>query len=275
MHDAAPAGGGCFGETAKLNSSLGALFLKRVPREQFPWLEAESRGLAELALTNSVQVPTVVALVRSEHEACLLLTHLDLKPLCATSGRALGRQLAELHRRRAASFGWQHDNFIGASRQSNRNCTDWIGFFSDQRIRFQLDLAAGQPGWSNADDAAVRGLLDRLGTLFADYDPAASLLHGDLWSGNAGALADGSPVIFDPAVYYGDREADLAMCALFGGFPPEFFAAYRAAWPLEPGYVERRDLYQLYHVLNHFNLFGGAYAAQARELTQRLGNTLR
>ncbi len=118
------------------------------------------------------------------------------------------------------------------------------------------------------------GLLQRLPALFLDYQPVASLLHGDFWGGNAGALPDGTPVIFDPAVHYGDRETDIAMAELFGGFPDSFYAAYREAWPLDSGYELRKPLYNLYHVLNHFNLFGTGYLGQARRMIDKLRSEL-
>jgi fructosamine-3-kinase len=118
-------------------------------------------------------------------------------------------------------------------------------------------------------------LTEHLGGFFLDYRPAPCLLHGDLWSGNAGMLPDGTPVVFDPAVHRGDREADLAMSELFGGFPEAFYAAYRAAWPLDPGYETRKTLYNLYHVLNHFNMFGAGYLGQARRMIQKLAAELR
>ena len=113
------------------------------------------------------------------------------------------------------------------------------------------------------------GVIERIGGLFVDYQPQPSLLHGDLWSGNA-AMAGDAPALFDPACYYGDRETDIAMAELFGGFPVNFYAAYRAAWPLDPGYESRKPLYNLYHILNHFNLFGSAYLGQAQRMIERL-----
>jgi len=145
---------------------------------------------------------------------------------------------------------------------------DWIAFYRAWRLRPQFELAR--------HNAAPRGLLrqgerllERLEAFFPGYHPMPSLLHGDLWGGNHG-YADGVPVLFDPAVYYGDREVDLAMTELFGGYPADFYAAYREAWPLDPGYRVRKPLYNLYHVLNHFNLFGGGYAAQAEAMVRRL-----
>ena len=179
------------------------------------------------------------------------------------------RALAALHRHTAAGFGWNRDNTIGTTPQQNRWTADWAEFFRDRRIAPQLALAATNGHGLRSQDDGSR-LLDAIPALLAGHVPAASLLHGDLWSGNAARLQGGDPVVFDPAVYYGDREADLAMCSLFGGFGADFFAAYREAWPLPPGHELRRELYNLYHVLNHANLFGGGYVAQAEAMIGRL-----
>jgi fructosamine-3-kinase len=184
--------------------------------------------------------------------------------------QAMARMIAVMHRRSSAAFGWPRDNYIGLSVQRNALLEDWPAFFRDYRLRPQLGRAraSGHPV-----DAAR--LLDGIEAFFAGHRPAPSLLHGDLWSGNAGFLPDGTPVVYDPAVYYGDREADIAMTELFGGFGADFHAAYREAWPLDPGYAQRRDLYNLYHVLNHLNLFGGAYLRQAQAMIGRLEAELR
>jgi fructosamine-3-kinase len=182
----------------------------------------------------------------------------------------LGDQLAALHRATESRFGWHRGNTIGSTPQSNEWHEDWIVFYRERRLRVQIDLAARRMG------APLRQLgetlMERLPEFFQDYRPAPSLLHGDLWSGNVATMREGDPVIFDPAVYYGDREADIAMTELFGGFSADFYAAYRRAWPLDPGYETRKSLYNLYHVLNHFNLFGGGYGMQAQQMMQRLLN---
>ena len=169
----------------------------------------------------------------------------------------------------APRFGWPRDNTIGTTPQVNAWGDDWAEFFRDRRIAPQLALAA-RNGHGGALQRDGERLLAAIPALLAGHAPAPSLLHGDLWSGNAACLATGEPVIFDPAVYYGDREADLAMTELFGGFGADFYAAYRDAWPLPDGYERRRTLYNLYHVLNHLNLFGGGYGAQAETMIARL-----
>jgi fructosamine-3-kinase len=190
-------------------------------------------------------VPRVLAV----EPGVLVLEHLEL----TRDGdyAALGRMLAQLHRAKGERFGWPRDNFIGLGDQPNGWSDDWAEFFLEKRLKPQ------------AAKCGLSGQLPDVRGILAGHRPAPSLLHGDLWSGNTGFTADG-PVIFDPAVYYGDREADLAMTELFGGFPREFYSAYREDFPLDQGYERRKHLYNLYHLLNHLNLFGGQYLQQVR-----------
>jgi fructosamine-3-kinase len=182
---------------------------------------------------------------------------------------ALGEGLAAMHRISRNQYGWSRDNTIGSTPQQNSPTGDWIEFWRVQRLQYQLDLAAHNGAGGRLQSQGDRLLAD-LPALFDNYVPQASLLHGDLWSGNYAYTRAGEPAIFDPAVYYGDREADLAMTELFGGFGSDFYAAYENAWPLDSGYRVRKTLYNLYHILNHFNLFGGGYASQARGMMDSL-----
>jgi protein-ribulosamine 3-kinase len=166
-------------------------------------------------------------------------------------------------------FGFAQNNFIGTTPQPNAWKDNWPDFWREHRLGFQLRLAA-QNGYGGQLQSLGEKLSDALPAFFAGYTPQPSLLHGDLWSGNHAYLQDGTPTIFDPATYYGDRECDIAMTELFGGYPADFYAAYRAAYPLDAGYATRRDLYNLYHILNHANLFGGGYARQAEQMMLRL-----
>jgi fructosamine-3-kinase len=229
---------------------------------------AEAAGLDELRQAQAVRVPAVRGLGVSGASAWLALEWLRLDS-AASADAALGEQLALQHRRTAPVFGWHRDNTIGSTPQVNTRSDRWVEFFRERRLRYQLDLAA-----RNGHDARLQQrlalLLERMSGFFTDYQPVASLLHGDLWGGNWATASDGRPVIFDPAVYYGDREADLAMTRLFGGFGPDFYAAYASAWPPDAGAAERADLYNLYHVLNHLNLFGAGYVSQVRALTETL-----
>jgi fructosamine-3-kinase len=260
-------GASSFNETWRLDLGSAAYFVKVNTAERAAMLEAEAEGLRQLAAAKTVRVPSPIACGVAGAHAHLALEWLDL----GDGGRdaALGRALAALHRSSAPRFGWHRSNTIGATPQDNTWGDDWAAFFRDRRIAPQITLAA-RKGHLGALQRDGERLLAAIPALLADHAPSPSLLHGDLWSGNAARLASGEPVIFDPAVYYGDREADLAMTELFGGFGAEFHAAYREAWPLAAGYDVRRTLYNLYHVLNHLNLFGGGYRAQADAMIARL-----
>ncbi len=254
---------------------MGA-FRKVLPAKQLARLEAEVDSLAALRTTDTVRVPAFVDAGQTATESWLELEYLELAALDRVAGARLGEQLAALHRCFETDdlYGWSRDNFIGATPQSNQSHRNWAGFFAAERLRPQLALA-GQNGMERTLRDKGERIAENLGAFFLDYRPLPSLLHGDLWSGNAGKLPDGIPVIFDPAVYRGDREADLAMAELFGGFPESFYAAYRQAWPLDPGYETRKTLYNLYHVLNHFNMFGAGYLGQARRMIDKLISELR
>jgi fructosamine-3-kinase len=244
-------------------------FIKTGPATALARFQAEADGLAALRATGAVRVPAVIDCEMADGGARLVLEHLDLRPLDRASGAALGSALAELHRTTGPRFGWANDNFIGDSPQENGWRDNWALFFAERRLRPQLRRAAANGLERKLADQGA-SLAERLPAFFLDYQPLPSLLHGDLWSGNAGALADGTPAIYDPAVHYGDRETDVAMTELFGGFPEAFYVAYRQTWPLDPGFETRKILYNLYHVLNHYNLFGAAYLGQARRMIGRL-----
>jgi fructosamine-3-kinase len=206
------------------------------------------------------------------HESFIAMEYIELGGGRGDAAEA-GRQLAAMHRCTRERFGWDRDNTIGSTPQPNREHEDWVSFWRDQRLGFQLELA-GRNGYRGRLQQRGGQLLDRFGALI-DQDPAPSLLHGDLWGGNLGYARGGEPVIFDPACYYGDREADLAMTELFGGFGGQFRSAYEDAWPLPAGYQVRKQLYNLYHILNHLNLFGGGYLSQAEGMIDRLLAELR
>jgi len=262
-----PIGGGDINQAFGVGNGARRYFVKTNGAERLPMFEAEAAALHALAATHSVRVPQPVCCGTAAGWAFLVLDYLDLRG----GGHAarLGEQLAALHRVPQARFGWTHDNWIGSTPQPNGWREDWIAFWRDQRLGFQLSLAAHN-GFGGALQRNGEVLLAHLDAFFDGYAPFPSLLHGDLWAGNHGYLGDGEPVIFDPAVYVGDRECDLAMSELFGGFAPAFHAAYREAWPLDAGYAVRKTLYNLYHILNHANLFGGGYVAQATRMAAQL-----
>ena len=264
-----PVSGGSIHRAWHLDDGLRHYFVKTGGIAAAPMFAAEAQGLQTLSAAAVVQTPTFIALGQTGSESFLVLEHIDLKALDNAGSARLGTALAQLHRIRGDSFGWTADNFIGSTLQNNAPHHSWPYFFGERRLRKQLELAL-QNGMERALVTKACGVIERIGGLFIDYRPLPSLLHGDLWSGNAAQTAGGLPVIFDPACYYGDRETDIAMAELFGGFPISFYAAYRTAWPLDRGYETRKPLYNLYHILNHFNLFGNAYLGQAQRMIEGL-----
>jgi fructosamine-3-kinase len=230
--------------------------------------EAEAEGLAELKQADAVRVPGVYDVGTDANGAYIEMERFEFERGGERDVATLGEQLATLHRTTADLHGWHRDNTIGPTPQHNPQTDDWVEFFRDHRLKFQLNLAE-RSGYTGELQDLGHGLAERLSDLFEGYDPAPSLLHGDLWAGNWG-VADGVPVIFDPAVYYGDRETDIAMTQLFGGFDSAFYREYERAWPLAPGSAERLELYKLYHILNHLNLFGSGYLGQALAILRRL-----
>jgi protein-ribulosamine 3-kinase len=245
------------------------LFVKVAEQSGGAGLEAEATGLLTLAGAQAVRVPRVRARGSTGRSAFLALEWIESRPAGRTAERRLGERLAAQHRVTAAEFGFADDNLIGRTRQSNGWLGDWAEFFRERRLRPQLALAV-QNGFGELLEKPGARLLESIAGLLAGHRPQPSLLHGDLWAGNWLADERDEPVIFDPAVYYGDREADLAMTRLFGGFGRAFYDAYVVAAPLAAGHAVRAELYNLYHVLNHANLFGGGYARQARTSIERL-----
>jgi fructosamine-3-kinase len=249
-----------WGSSWSLRTRAIRYFVKAATGDHADMAPAETDGLRALAGAGAIRVPDVIAEGSCEGTAFLALTWLEIES--QRNGVALGRALAALHRAKAPvgiggeRFGWRRSNWIGGTPQTNGWSDDWCAFFRDRRLAPQLALAT-ERGYPVRRDG--ERLLAALPLLLCGHDPAPSLLHGDLWSGNAGTLASGEPVIFDPAVYVGDREADLAMTELFGGFDAEFYRAYNDAWKIDAGYPRRRRIYNLYHLLNHLNLFGAAY----------------
>jgi protein-ribulosamine 3-kinase len=262
-----PVGGGCINQAFIIEGDAQQYFVKTNRPELSDMFEAEALGLMELESSQALRVPHPVTVGKGDGEAFLVLEYLQM----GGNGDMpeLGRRLALQHRKTAKGFGWRRDNTIGSTPQINSWNRDWIGFLREHRLGYQLQLAE-RHGHGGRLQALGEKLLPRLEDFFPGYKPLPSLLHGDLWGGNVGFTMSGEPVVFDPAVYYGDREADLAMTELFGGFGANFLAAYDEAWPLDPGYATRKTLYNLYHILNHANLFGGSYAIQAASMMQRL-----
>jgi len=277
IRDLAPLTGGGVSPVGAYAATLadgGRFFVKVAAAEQRGRLRAEARGLEALRAAQAVRVPRLWLAGGEGRHYFLMLEYLDLHAGDAAAHARLGAQLAAQHRSIGPAFGFERDNYIGATPQSNTVGGDWPLFWREQRLLPQLKLAQREPG-AGAWMADGLRLAERVGDFFPGYAPQPSLLHGDLWPGNAGFLQDGTPVIFDPAVYYGDREADLAMTEMFGGLSPAFHAAYRQAWLPDSGYGVRKGLYKLYHLLNHYNLFGESYAEAVRAQTASLLSELK
>jgi fructosamine-3-kinase len=250
--------GGCIHDCYEARIGGARRFLKTNAAEYADAFAAEADGLRALR-DAGLRAPEPLACGVVGAHAYLLLEFLEL------TGRgdfaALGRMLAHAHRKPGPRFGWARDNYIGSTPQKNTWCDDWPQFWQEQRLRPQIELARRNGFDLKMPDSQM---------VLKNHKPRPALLHGDLWSGNAGFTKEG-PVVFDPAVYYGDREADVAMTGLFGGFPREFYEAYHETFPLEAGYEKRKHLYNLYHLLNHLNLFGGGYLGQVRSCLRLLG----
>jgi fructosamine-3-kinase len=261
--------GGSINRCYRWPSGAGPVFVKVAVSAAAPMLEAEAAGLAELAGAQAVRVPRVLACGRTDAASFLALEWLAAGAASDASEERLGARLAAQHAVTAPQHGWWRDNTIGSTPQANGTLASWAEFFRERRLRPQLTLAVAN-GLGSLLAGPGERLLAGIEALLGTHRPPASLLHGDLWGGNWFATADGEPAIFDPAVYYGDRETDVAMTQLFGGFGPRFYQAYAASAPLPPGAELRCELYNLYHVLNHANLFGASYAMSARATMERL-----
>lgn len=252
------AGGGCINRGGQITTTTGKFFLKWNDQKKFPGMfEAESSGLKLLQQQNSIRIPQVVGFGEKGSYQFLLLEYIEQKSRSKNYWKLLGNRLASLHHSTASHFGLDHDNFIGSLKQFNQLHSSWVDFFIEQRLHVQLKLAcdSGLAGYEWIKK--FESLYDKLPSLLPEEKP--SILHGDLWSGNLITDEKGEPCLIDPAVYFGNREADLAMTKLFGGFDHEFYSCYHQNFPLQPDYEKRVDLYNLYPLLVHVNLFGGSY----------------
>lgn len=277
--------GGSINQTFQLRASTGVYFCKWNPAAPPGFFRREAEGLAALAATGTpLRIPKVIAVAPESREpgkpaespdpsgapqgnprmpGLLVLEHLepDADGPSQRTWEELGRGLASMHRAPEEKFGFERDNYCGLTPQENAWSADWAGFYRDRRLGALIRRLEQRGDLGPAERDVYARLLDRLPDLLG-HGPRPSLIHGDLWSGNFLAAAVG-PALVDPAAYCADREAEWAMMLLFGGFPDTVSDAYREAWPLPEGWRERIPLYQLYHVLNHFLLFGGGYGAQA------------
>lgn len=267
-------GGGDINAAYRLQAEGIDWFVKTNRASLAAMFAAEAAGLQELGALNEVRVPKVIDHGQCGGQAYLVLEYITLNGLRGNSARLFGAQLARLHRKAQPFFGWHIDNTIGSTPQHNQRHDDWADFWQQQRLGKQLAFAADS-GYGGSLQRKGETLMEKIPAFFSDYRPLPSLLHGDLWGGNASADKEGNPVMYDPACYYGDREADIAMTELFGGFGPDFYAAYQAEYSLDAGYKTRKTLYNLYHILNHLNLFGGGYKHQAENMMDLLLAELR
>jgi len=267
-------GGGCINQTYSVADSRQHFFVKTNSADGLDMFAAEAAGLQEINQSDTLRAPQPVCWGQNSSHAWLVLEQLDLGARSGNKPDELGVGLAAMHRTTATQFGWLRDNTIGSTPQINSRSSDWIAFWREHRLGFQLDLAQ-KNGYHGKLQLYGERLLEELDCFFTTHTPTPSLLHGDLWSGNYAYTRTGEPVLFDPAVYYGDREADLAMTELFGGFPERFYSAYRHEYPLDSGYNTRKVLYNLYHILNHLNLFGSGYRQQAEQMMNVLHAEIR
>ncbi len=263
-----PVGGGDISAAWRVECEQGTVFAKTGPLSSESIFTSEAAGLQELAKADCIRVPAVVSLGCSGDEAWIALEWLEMQSSSPTIDARLGEQLAALHRYTAEQHGFFRDTMIGSTPQPNAQYADWVEFYQQQRLEFQLRTARAN-GFGGELQTLGSLVIDTVPEFLAGREPQPSLLHGDLWSGNKAAYS-GEPVIFDPAVYYGDRETDLAMSRLFGGFHRSFYEAYESAWPLADGHEQRVALYQLYHVLNHLNIFGSGYLGRSISLMRSL-----
>lgn len=263
-----PVSGGSINLTARLDTTSGTYFLKANDAFKYPAMfEKEARGLEAIRETKTCTVPETILTGELEGEAFLILRFIEDKPMVNDFWKIFGEALANLHRVTRAKYGYNEDNYIGSLVQSNREHNRWVDFFIEERLEKQLKTAMVL-GYLKKDDE------ERFGKLYRELDSLlpiepASLLHGDLWNGNFITGMSGEPCLIDPAVYYGNREMDLAMTKLFGGFDPLFYEAYQSTYPLQSGFEKREHIHNLYPLMVHLNLFGGGYINQVREILKQ------
>lgn len=273
--------GGDINEAYRLDTSCGQFFVKTHAAAPADLFEAEYAGLTCLSHYGIIRCPAIVCLGDCNHHHYIVMEHIAM-------GRhpdeaRLGRQLAQLHQvsartnnapfqpRNTTPYGFTLDNYIGLTPQSNTPSATWGDFWISQRLEKQLSRA--RDNGHNALKPWITTAINACATILKDHRPPASVLHGDLWSGNKGYLRHSEPVIYDPATYFGDRETDLALTHLFGGFTADFYRAYVEEWPLEDAFERRKPVYNLYHQLNHLNLFGKAYLNSCIHTIQLLEKT--
>ncbi|MEN7548393.1 fructosamine kinase family protein [Rapidithrix thailandica] len=261
-------GGGCINQAVRLSTDAGEYFLKYNPEKALHFFEVEAKGLQLLANTQTVKVPQVIGYGKTEDKAYLVLEFLESRYPEAFYWENFGRQLARLHQHSEQAFGLSYANYIGALPQENDWKFTWEEFFFEKRLNIQFELALQ----NGLIDYSYLKKLEKLRSRLVDFFPVEkpSLLHGDLWSGNAMIGPGGQACVVDPAVYFGHREIELAFTRLFGGFEPEFYEAYQEVFPLQQGFEERVDIYNIYPLMVHVNLFGKSYLRGIDTVLQRM-----
>ncbi len=255
--------GGDINQAYRLQTTLGDFFIKINSLHKFPGIfENEESGLAAIRKTNTIAVPEVVLQGDTGDESYLMLQWIEAGYGDAISSQKLGRQLALMHHDTAAQFGFEADNYMGSLHQSNKQHNNWALFFIEERLQPMVKMAVDKRELTQTDMYRFDELYKKLPDVFTEEPPA--LLHGDLWGGNYLIDTSGKPYLIDPAVSYGNREFDIAMTTLFGGFDRAFYDAYNQEFPLRPGWQQRLKLWNLYPLLVHVNLFGGMYANEVR-----------
>ena len=259
--------GGCINNAVQLKTGSGSFFLKWNEAVEEEMFAAEARGLQLLRSNGSLRIPEVLGRGKLDGKSYLLLEYVDSRRPADSYWEDLGRSLARMHRASSEQYGLDHSNYIGRLPQNNEPADNWIDFFRDSRLQVQLGLALYNKLVDEAFVKQFKSLYPKLPELLTNEPPA--LLHGDLWSGNVMVDEQGKPCLIDPAIYYGHREAELAFTELFGGFDPQFYSAYKEAMPLDSGYEERKDIYNLYPLMVHVNLFGTSYLSGVERTLNR------
>jgi fructosamine-3-kinase len=259
--------GGCINQGYAVCDTQRTYFVKLNQASQVGMFEAEALGLEQMFDTATIRVPQPLCWGIAGNSSYIVLEWLELGSGNSNSWEEMGRKLAVMHKVTSSQgFGWKINNTIGSTPQINSWTADWGEFYIKHRLGYQFQVAQRRGSHFPQQDK----LLAAIPKLLANHQVQPSLVHGDLWGGNAGCTVSGEPVIFDPATYFGDREVDMAMTELFGGFPAAFYKGYNDVFPLDAGYEQRKTLYNLYHILNHFNLFGGGYGSQANRMIDQI-----
>ena len=258
--------GGCINQGYAVSNGQDTYFVKVNQASYSSMFSAEALGLQQMYDTATIRVPKPICYGTAGNNCYLVLEWLDIASGGNKAWEEMGRHLAAMHKVKQNRFGWDMNNTIGSTPQINTWTDSWVEFYTEHRLGYQFKLGRRKGGHFPSSEE----LLAAIPELLAGHEVQPSLVHGDLWGGNAGCTNDGTPVIFDPATYYGDREVDIAMTELFGGFSTGFYRGYNEVFPLDEGYEKRKVLYNLYHIVNHFNLFGGSYESQANRMISQI-----